>query len=217
MPQETIYIYWDKEYAQIGAAMYIATVCYPNNIQKRDCFVNACKAHICLKITAGKYKTRWFSNKGIASLAKDKRKIDSQFRKTGKILEKRIKAWGIFKLKLMNLAAPVTYNGKKFSVQQVLNRLFPTDTEISADEHNKDNAFHRLWTPSKPVMHLVAGLNDSLRQSAISFCFDSLIDDPFWVCDALNKGENLRKIIASLPQLKIHDNQQIQLLPRDFS
>jgi hypothetical protein len=99
----------------------------------------------------------------------------------------------------------------------MLKSIFPTDLTYSADEHNKDNAFHRVWTPSKPIMHLIAGLNGSLKEKKRSVSIDNLIDNPEWVIHALKNSEKLRTLISLIPQLKIPDNIQIQLIPKDFS
>lgn len=201
--------------ACIGAAMYLAIILYPDDTPKRDDFVNACRAWIIKGITGGQLKRRLVDNTEILKFG-ERRKIDAQLDRADKIIvEKRLPALHLFKLQLMSKAVSVTISkDEKFTINKWLGKHYPTSEyalKNSGIEYNKGNAYDRIWSPAKSIIHLVAGLENSITDKQKPLSIETLLINPEWLPEAITISENLRKLMISIKAINIKENQQIRI------
>ena len=215
MPRETTYLPVSGDDAFLGAAGYFAVLAYPDDLDRRDRFVAAVKALVFKYAMNGQLKRRIIKREDILAFSKE-RELDAAINHAlNIIMKKRMPAWHITLYSMMSHAVPVTMeDGSKFSINKMIKNHFP-DSDISADPHNKDNAYKRVWTPSKPVVHLMFGLQNYLPQMDGDFHFDDLFLKLDWVLEAIENAENVRKTLCMLEGINITDTDTIQLLAKE--
>lgn len=219
MFRETTYVEDSGDLAVLGAAMFLAIISYPDSIPKRDDFVNACRAWVIKGVTGGQLKTRLVNNHDILKFS-DTRKIYRQFDKAGKIIvDKRLPAITLFKLQLANITPNTIVtlsNGKKFSINKWVEIHYATSPE-KGEKYNEKNFYRRVWSPSKPIIHLIAGFENSITEEHKPLSIEKLLVNPSWVPNAISISENLRKVIPLLEGINICESKQIQVLPKNIT
>lgn len=218
MFKETTYIYTAKHTISVGAAMFLAILLYPDNILRREEFVHACLAMLFKNRLGGQLKRKYVYKKEILEFSR-KRKIDSQLSKALKILKKRKQAMDIFKFQLSRSIDGVEANigNHSFSINRWIETFFPT-SEVSLEEHNQKNAYERMWSPSKPILHIVWAFEEVLSELSgkEELSLEFLLEEPEkWLVRALNRSEEMRIIILKFANLRLSEKDQIRVLPKN--
>ncbi|MDH4378373.1 MAG: hypothetical protein QE263_00495 [Vampirovibrionales bacterium] len=211
MPLKTITLsLCDEADALIGVAAYLALIAYPkeSDIPKRDEFIDAVKAwwvkQARKKISYKRFpqRLRQYPNQ----------KIDNQFSKlTRRFYTRRLPAWNIALILLLQAnQEKVTLNK---SIEKRYTKYSDKNQKILG---NAENSYQRVWSDSKPILHLIYGLINSLD------CFENqevdlqmLLSNPEWLEKALLNAENIRKhfqVNYSGNKFIISDSQSIQVL-----
>jgi len=181
---------------------------------KRDFFVEAVKATLVKRMTGGVLNKTQITRPEMLYFKKE-RTLNSAYAKVHKILyEKRNPAWALVRNSMRSLATDGNFylGDKKFSLNRNIELMYPEGSD-SYENHNSKNAYKRVWTPSKPVVHLVQGLvHNKLFKEIPSL--EEAIFKPDWLPEALQSAEDMRKIICLMPNLKIKDKDTIQLLAK---
>lgn len=230
---EITYIPVSASKVHVGAAMYLATVAYPNNLDKRTDFVNACQAWLCVQKYGSRLKKDVVVNPSIRAMS-SKRKMFAQFDFALKQLKtKRSIALLICKFKLVNHVPGARANlpdGSLFTIEEYLKYKYPGTTTVRIDEgktirdvsdHNANNAHRRIWKESKPVLHLCWALDNYLEDHPKQKTIQALLIEPAWVSQAMKEAERVRTLFFHMNH-SIPDNQKwfkqeemIRLLPED--
>jgi len=194
------------------AAKYLAVIVYPDDTVKRTEFVNACRAWMLKGMMGGQLKSKYIYKEDILEFA-ETRKMEAQFKKAEKIIaDKRAPALLAFKLKFLTKAIPVHISGgEEFTLDKWFDKCYPTKDNVNASEHNKRNAYYRIWKPSKSIIHLVAGFENAIQDKQIACCIEDLLINPAWLSEALEIAENLRKMILLHKPFKIKAYEQIRM------
>ena len=84
--------------------------------------------------------------------------------------------------------------------------------------HEISNIFSRIWTPSKPVLHLAIALRADVEEiypgEAQWGKQLSMLATPSWVADCIRRAEVFRTVHAlRIPPLRIVPHKMIQVLP----
>lgn len=209
MPTEITYLPTDIDdgSAYLGAAAYLSVIAYPNEIRRRDKFLQAYKA-LMVKLAIRKGGDRSTFRRDLR--AYENRKINNQIDMVRKrIATRRLPAWKIaVYLKLSHVGPDFMYQ-RRYSVNQHLSDLYDNDPDKIS------NAYKRIWTESKPVLHLLFGLRDAYPGLDTNHfhCIDKLLLDTSWLLPSLRTAELARRIILCYPHFNICEEQTIQLLP----
>ena len=215
MPRETTCLPVFGDDAFLGAAGYFAVLAYPDDLDRRDRFVAAVKALVFKYAMKGQLKRRIIKREDILAFSKERELNAAINHALNIIMKKRMPAWHITLHSMMNHAVPVTMaDGSKFSINKMIRSHFP-DSDISAEPHNKDNAYKRVWVPSKSVVHLMFGLQNHFPETGDDFHVDDLFLKPDWVPEAIENAENVRKTLCILDGINITDADTIQLLSKE--
>ncbi len=217
MPRETTHIDVSGDDKWLGAAGYLAVLAYPDDWDKRTRFIDAVKAMMIKYMTGGRLPKKHVKNSDVLQFAKE-RELDTALRQVGRIIQtKRLPAWEIALPYMMSHAINVTLaDGSKFSLDRALEQKFPSpDVEFGADPYNKNNAYKRVWIPSKPVLHLMFGLHNALADYNHKPDTEDLICNPDWLPFAAENAESIRKTLCALDKININDEDTIQLLPKN--
>ena len=91
------------------------------------------------------------------------------------------------------------------------------DLDVSIG-HEISNIFSRIWTPSKPVLHLAIALRADVEEiypgEAQWGKQLSMLANPSWVVDCIRRAEVFRTVHAlRIPPLRILPHRMIQVLP----
>ncbi len=197
----------------IAAAAYLAILAYPDasEIDKRDEFVKAVKA--CWVKDAKPVTGAYMYPKDLRSYSNQK--IDNQIRKASRrIYTKR------FAARAMALKLLMDHSSK---TGLTINKLIQANYVAFDENHNQildgdENAYQRIWEPSKPVLHLVFGLMNSFSVfGSTDVDIYALLRNPLWVESAVENSEGLRKLFQAKfkgSKFSIGESEQIQILLR---
>ena len=217
MPRETTYIETTGDFEWFGAAKFLAVIIYPEDHTKRTDFVNACRAWMFKRMLGGQLKRRLVNNPDILKFS-DIRKIDSQFNRADKILvTKRLPALNLFRLQLTSKAINVKIGEEKFCIDKWVHHHYASPQNDKAEEYNEKNFYRRKWSPSKPIIHLVLGLNTAIKEEMRPTTIEKLLINAEWLPEAVDVSEKTRKTIALLNVINITEQKQIQILPEEIT
>lgn len=209
MPSEVISIRVDPPLQHLGAAAYLAVLAYPKPTQfsRRDELIEVFKAWMVKRaIQVGHQRNQYRAD----LRATRWRDIDGEFSKASRLITSRR---GVAR----SIALPrlirgglwdVRIDGKSATINRALTRTF--------DDNSVKNAYRRVWSESKPVLHLAFGLENALSDylpDGKTVALPDLLINPVWLRAAIENAEGLRRILVLTPQIRIHERDTIQLVP----
>lgn len=177
----------------MAAAMYLAVLVYPKDIEKRTNFVNACRAWW-IKMELRKFPRGKIYNKDIKAFG-DYEDIKREFDRASKILVKKRQLSGdIAKFALMNLAVPVKVGQQKFTITACLEQ-WHVRNRANDKKETVANAFMRIWKDSLPVIHLMISLSNATASAGIKgeYQLEDMLLNLRWVKEAAENAEGFRK------------------------
>ncbi len=210
MPSEVISIPVDPPLQHLGAAAYLAVLAYPKPTQlpRRDQLIDAFKAWMVKRAIQAGHKRSIFRADLRATRWRD---IDGEFSKASRLITSRR---GVAR----NIALPSLIRGglwdvrigeKSATINRALTRTFDSATGAK-------NAYRRVWSESKPVLHLAFGLENALGDylpKSKNEGLPELLSNPVWLQAAIKNAEGVRHALVLMPQIRIHDRDTIQLIP----
>ena len=228
MPREISYLTVKGHAAHIGCAGLFAVLAYPDELDKRDEFVKAAKAWLVKSHFPPKSKIRNIVRKDIRTYAN--RKITNVFnRAIHRIQSRRLPAVLMAQQIIINDMAnfKISIDNKIFDLQILMGDGAKTVNK-SAEwiacnpkilNSIPNNIKHRIWSETKPVLHIVHSLHVGLfhditknsQNSKVSI-FDC-IEDASWLEDTLKNAEKFRQVITKLSIIRISDEDTISLMP----
>ncbi len=232
-PRETTGIPCDGTLAWVGAAAYLATLAYPEDTAKRDHFIRHVAATRARQwVAAG---GTWDDVPESLRIRKDKLYAKGPFGPClARIVGARIAAAymgreliGRVDFESTRRDPGAAWLGQRSARPALTLKIVPTidgkpATVNTLAEHAVTRGFHasrtnvitRIWSPSKPVLHLAIALLDRIAELDNVVDLPALIGDPVWVRAAVGNAELLRIHITRSPYIGITDEQTIRLLPK---
>ena len=210
MPSEIISIPVDPPLQHLGAAAYLAVLAYPKSTQfsRRDELIEAFKAWMVKRAIQAGQKRSIFRADLRATRWRD---IDGEFSKASRLITSRR---GVAR----NIVLPRLIRGglwdvpigeKSATINRALTRTFDNANGVK-------NAYRRVWSESKPVLHLAFGLENALSDHLSSnktVALPDLLINPGWLSAAIENAEGIRHALVLTPQIRIHERDTIQLVP----
>jgi hypothetical protein len=207
-----------------GAAMYLAILAYPDDVEWRTDFVASTIALRLLHKDSldRKTKTPRLKIPENAKLKMEKfsktRAIQASFDRAANKLEKRYKALSVAKKVILDDFIIISNAESK----PLSENTFKGKRKVSLQRNLEDyiNQHARIWKPSKQVLHLAWALESHLPAKSDEHPIESLIADSRWVSKAVHDAEvikntTIRYIEDNTPQKYcwIRYNDMIPVLP----
>lgn len=209
----------------LAAVAYLAVLAYPHETAKRDEFLEAGRALVLKQAVNDGYprqdiSTRW---RRIPNRKIDNR-LTAGFRR---IVRRRLPVAHVAPAGLIagahSFKSPVTKLLENLAEHHA--RAFPRNrrsTDLDSLKWHEDGSegkraevISRLWSETKPVLHLAVALNGQRPEPNYkgNLPLVEMIWSPEWIIPALESAEALRQIIARSAVLRISAENQIRLLP----
>lgn len=197
--------------AHLGAMGFLAALAYPQDISKRNQFVEAAKANL-TKIYIARGMPRAVAKPQFRRYVN--RTIKNKIRRCQHRIEtRRLPAAMMARWILLHHPPlvrvvdpenpawkPTTVNAAVTRMAILLRHADPRHLEPVAELANLS---HLVWAESKPVLHLALALYEAIQTQGRDRgpLFD-LVVDPGWLAPTLARAEALRRTLAYIPKLR---------------
>lgn len=215
---EVTYLPTTGHAASVGAMAFLAVLAYPNERRKRDMLIHAMKA--------GLLKSAVPQGKGRSALRDDLRTFPN--RRIENVVGMAVKRIAGRRIPAARMLHWLILNGRQDFMR--VSGEYPRTINAAArvldawqpGEESTGNIKHRVWSESKPVIHLAHAYwttvhwnaKPSYLQPGGSVDVWRLIQRPDWLPDVLERAERTRRALPlHNPALKISEAELIRLLP----
>lgn len=198
MPLECTKLPISGDDAYLGAIGYLAILAWPNAIESRNKFVDCCNAWWCQRHIEAGGDDSWVPPRYRKHQYPTRRIYD-----TGPA----VKAWRL----ITSRRLPAARVAEKYLLTRWTAGDKKTGTGISALFGNDVNKVTRIWSESKPVLHLAIALRQQAELPSADI-FD-LLANPGWLRTAVETAEKQRNLLCLHPHLAFSDQQTIQVIP----
>lgn len=222
--REAIFVPIEGDYAQVGGAIFLSVLCYPEDIKKQYSLVETFAAANIKDSSKPRSSERKKLRKspGFASLLDiPNKRIQQRMSECIERLHKRNRAaWVLFQ-KLGSNNDP----NSQYPLRDIMliaakqnTREYPAFGSSTDDEEQIVNSFRqRVMTPSKPVAHLAMAFYDyfeNLESKEINI-LEIIMQARIWLPNVVENGEHYRVIMGDI--FPRYDTQYLQGRVKNFS
>lgn len=194
-------------FAPIGAAIFLAVLCYPENPEKRSKVMDALSARVIKDATLPKSRER----RDLRATPGMNRLIDLPNKRIDQILEAsvrrlhtRLRAGWVLSQKMVSSECPAAQLPLRDPIlvaAKTNTRAYPAFFSEDNDEDQLVNSFRqRVMLPTRPVAHLALGLHDELsnRSSNKVRLFELVLSAESWLSRVIENSEKYRVSFGDL-------------------